>query len=152
MTSDKENIRIKIKGMTCATCAKTVEKSLANLNNVLKANVNLATETASVELILGNVDLKTVKKAIQEAGYEETRKKELKSRLIRIIIGFVFGILLMLMGYLKLTLPFEKSLLMLLVATPPFIMVEIWKANRKVFLGVELIIGRINTLNILRRN
>ena len=106
MTSDKENIRIKIKGMTCATCAKTVEKSLANLNNVLKANVNLATETASVELILGNVDLKTVKKAIQEAGYEETRKKELKSRLIRIIIGFVFGILLMLMGYLKLTLPF----------------------------------------------
>ena len=191
--------------MTCATCAKTVEKSLANLNGVLKADVNLATETASVELMPGNVDLKTVKKAIQEAGYdvvfahttvkiegmtcamcvktienalkkldgiievsvnlgtekahivynpeelglvdfkkaiesagykylgteekpleeEETRKKELKSRLIRIIIGFVFGILLMLMGYLKLTLPFEKSLLMLLVATPPFIYVSL---------------------------
>jgi len=62
MASDKKNIRIKIKGMTCATCAKTVEKSLANLNGVLKADVNLATETASVELISGKVDLKTVKK------------------------------------------------------------------------------------------
>jgi len=62
MASDKKNIRIKIKGMTCATCAKTVEKSLVNLNGVLKADVNLATETASVELISGKVDLKTVKK------------------------------------------------------------------------------------------
>ena len=145
-------------------CVKTIENALKKLDGIIEVSVNLGTEKAHIVYNPEEVGLVDFKKAIESAGYkylgteekpleeEETRKKELKSRLIRIIIGFVFGILLMLMGYLKLTLPFEKSLLMLLVATPPFIMVEIWKANRKVFLGVELIIGRINTLNILRRN
>lgn len=40
---------LKISGMTCANCATTIEKSLSHLGGVSKAQVNLGTETATVE-------------------------------------------------------------------------------------------------------
>ena len=50
MTSNKKNIKIKIKVMTCTTCAKTVEKSLENalkkLDGIIEVSVNLGTEKA----------------------------------------------------------------------------------------------------------
>jgi Cu+-exporting ATPase len=36
---------LQIEGMTCASCAQTVEKAARKLEGVTKASVNLATET-----------------------------------------------------------------------------------------------------------
>ena len=43
-----EQIILKVGGMTCATCEKTVTDALKQLDGVVKVTVNLATEKASV--------------------------------------------------------------------------------------------------------
>ena len=59
-----------IGGMTCATCAGRVEKALARVPGVTRAEVNLATEHAVVEgLGLHPADLVG---AVEDAGYEAT--------------------------------------------------------------------------------
>ena len=42
-------VTIAIEGMTCASCVATIEKSLTGVDGVINANVNLATERASIE-------------------------------------------------------------------------------------------------------
>ncbi|MGE9716353.1 cation transporter, partial [Escherichia coli] len=37
-----------MEGMSCASCAQTIEKSTANIQGIAKASVNLATEKLSV--------------------------------------------------------------------------------------------------------
>src|SRR5690554_6305698 len=41
-------IAIPISGMTCASCANTIEKSIKKLNGINEVNVNFATEKANV--------------------------------------------------------------------------------------------------------
>ena len=47
VVKNKERVRIKIKGMTCAVCAKTIEKFLNKMEGV-KAEVNFPDESAEV--------------------------------------------------------------------------------------------------------
>src|SRR3990172_7521312 len=75
-----ERIILPLKGMTCASCAATIEKSLSKLSGVIQANVNLASEKATVEYLAGQVSVADFKKAVESAGYhlaeEETGKKK----------------------------------------------------------------------------
>ncbi|MDO6805061.1 heavy metal-associated domain-containing protein, partial [Wenyingzhuangia sp. 1_MG-2023] len=41
-------MQLRIDGMTCASCAARVQKALLHVDGVEDANVNLATETATV--------------------------------------------------------------------------------------------------------
>ncbi|MEI5993740.1 heavy metal translocating P-type ATPase [Candidatus Enterococcus mansonii] len=59
-----------IEGMTCASCAQTVEKATAKLNGVSKATVNLATEKLSVEYDESQLSESDIQKAVADAGYE----------------------------------------------------------------------------------
>lgn len=58
-----------VKGMTCASCAGRVEKSLLKVPGVLSASVNLATEQVSLRLTATVID-DTLVQAITAAGYE----------------------------------------------------------------------------------
>ncbi|MFH1947080.1 MAG: heavy metal-associated domain-containing protein, partial [Candidatus Magasanikbacteria bacterium] len=58
-----------IKGMHCASCALTIEKKLNKSSIVKNANVNYATEKATVEFEV-EVDDMAVKKVIKDSGYE----------------------------------------------------------------------------------
>ncbi len=60
---------IKIKGMTCAACANRIERNLNKVDGIIKANVNLATEKANLEIDPEKVDIKTVKNIIEKTGY-----------------------------------------------------------------------------------
>jgi len=122
---------LKISGMTCAMCVQTIAEALRSLNGVINARVNLATETATVEYDPGQLSLADLENAVREAGYEvvkgnldreEERKKDLRSKKNRIVIGFAAGIPLMILGFTapKLNFPFALGLLMLLVSTPVF--------------------------------
>ena len=59
----------KIKGMHCASCASAVSKALEKLDGVDKADVNLATEKASLHTD-SNVDDAKVVDAVKKAGYD----------------------------------------------------------------------------------
>ncbi|RJF88007.1 heavy metal translocating P-type ATPase [Oleomonas cavernae] len=60
------SITLKIDGMTCAACVSRIEKSLAAVPGVARADVNLATETARVE---GSSDKTALVAAVEATGY-----------------------------------------------------------------------------------
>ena len=66
----EETLRLKITGMTCASCVLRVEKALLQVPGVLKAEVNLATEIATVTLSGATVTQPQLIAAIDKAGYE----------------------------------------------------------------------------------
>ncbi|HXY74550.1 MAG TPA: cation transporter, partial [Dehalococcoidales bacterium] len=53
----KTTVQLPISGMSCATCAITIEKGLDETEGVSKANVNFASEKASVEFNPEKTDL-----------------------------------------------------------------------------------------------
>jgi len=57
-------------GMTCASCAQTISESLSGLDGVDKADVNLATEKATVTYDPSKVNIDEMKKAVVDAGYD----------------------------------------------------------------------------------
>ncbi len=62
--------KLNVKGMTCASCVASVEKSLNKLDGVKTAVVNFATESASIKYDPDKVTLSDFKKAVQNAGYD----------------------------------------------------------------------------------
>ncbi len=58
-----------IKGMTCASCVRRVEKSLTRVPGVREASVNLATERATVVYDPTSASPAQLKNAIEQAGY-----------------------------------------------------------------------------------
>lgn len=59
-----------VTGMTCASCVASVESMLLATPGVLKAAVNLATNTVQVEYVPGVVDERRMRAAIQSIGYD----------------------------------------------------------------------------------
>lgn len=60
---DTANRQYAVKGMTCASCAGRVEKSLLKVPGVLSASVNLATEQVSLTLLPATED-RALKQAV----------------------------------------------------------------------------------------
>lgn len=69
MTMVHKTVSLPITGMTCANCARTIERSLNRLDGVVSASVNLATEKATVEYVPGLVNPAAMVSAVQRAGY-----------------------------------------------------------------------------------
>ena len=56
---------IKISGMTCSGCVQTVTQALESVKNVIKANVSLENETATIE-IKNNIPIEDLHKSLPE--------------------------------------------------------------------------------------
>ena len=69
MKDQQKKTELKISGMTCATCASAVEKSLKGLPGVSQAHVNLGTETVVVEYNPSRLQHSKLEKAVVSAGY-----------------------------------------------------------------------------------
>ena len=68
-----------ISGMTCAACAKRIERALGKLDGVTSASVNFATEKLTVEYDEKKLSKPVIQEKIIEAGYgvvEEVQKSE----------------------------------------------------------------------------
>jgi Cu+-exporting ATPase len=59
----------KISGMTCATCAQTIEGVLSKRDGIKDVRVNVGTETATVRYDDQKIDVTEMERAITEAGY-----------------------------------------------------------------------------------
>ena len=64
----ESKIAFTVTGMTCATCARTVEKAVSKIDGVKFAAVNLATSTGFV-VAERPVSLDEIKKAMESVGY-----------------------------------------------------------------------------------
>ena len=65
-----------ILGMSCAACAARVEKTLNAQKGVIKATVNYAAATANVEYECDGCSPDSLRKAVQDAGYDLLTDKE----------------------------------------------------------------------------
>ena len=62
-------LQLAIEGMTCASCVARVERALGAVPGVLRASVNLASESARVEVVRGVVSARALSAAVEAAGY-----------------------------------------------------------------------------------
>ncbi|MBS4024868.1 MAG: copper-translocating P-type ATPase [Clostridia bacterium] len=102
--AELERTSIPIAGMSCASCVRRVEQGILSLPGVMAANVNLATEKATVEYDAGTINLSDIKQQINSLGYQvaageketsadrerERREKEMR----RLNINFITAALL----------------------------------------------------------
>jgi Cu+-exporting ATPase len=68
-----QTLTIGVGGMTCASCVARVERALKKLPGVEGANVNLATEKATVSYDPASSEVASLLDAIEDAGYEPRR-------------------------------------------------------------------------------
>jgi Cu+-exporting ATPase len=99
-----------VSGMTCAACVARVEEALTSVPGVVSANVNLASEKATVEYIDG-MDIAELKRVVKDAGYElgsEAEKLEdvttaaqrgIRGLRNRFIFAAIIGLLIMIIGF-----------------------------------------------------
>lgn len=92
-----------IGGMTCAACSAANERAIGKLDGVEHAEVNLATEKASVSYDETVTTLEQIKQAVVDAGYfivdgskgndySEEKARELRRQKYKLIIALVFAI------------------------------------------------------------
>ncbi len=66
----EDTLELGIEGMSCASCVGRVEKALKGVPGVVEANVNLASERASIRLVKGLASSDMLLEAVRGAGYE----------------------------------------------------------------------------------
>lgn len=102
-----------ITGMTCANCARTIERALGRLGGVVSVSANFATERASVEYLPGVVSLAAIQQAVRDAGYDvvvaaegeaaedverAAREAEIRSQTRKFWVGVAFTLPLFLLS------------------------------------------------------
>src|SRR5258707_5470142 len=69
LAMSKSRIVLPIEGMTCASCAATVQEALAGATGVSSAGVNFATNKAAIEYDTAQTNVGQLIKTVREAGY-----------------------------------------------------------------------------------
>jgi P-type Cu+ transporter len=142
MKEELTRISLPVTGMTCAACARRVEKALTGTNGVRAANVNLAAEKATVEYDPASVGLERLVGAVEDAGYgvvreedetpEDAREGEYRSLRGDFLLAVVLTALILagsLPHMLGFTLPVPTTwlnVMLLALATP----VQFWAGRR----------------------
>ncbi len=125
-----EEWNLAIGGMHCASCVGRVEETLARLEGVTEARVNLATERASVRVDPSRVTETQIEAAVTKAGYQarraelivgqgaESLRVERASQLAywrnRLIVGIGLTVPLVLLGYAPMVFEFSRTLSVLI--------------------------------------
>ncbi|MFJ4290272.1 heavy metal translocating P-type ATPase [Cupriavidus sp. NPDC089707] len=68
----QDTVELQVTDMTCASCVTRVEKALRAVPGVVEAQVNLATERATVTVLRGTADGAALAAAVARAGYGAT--------------------------------------------------------------------------------
>jgi len=113
-------LELGVTGMTCAACVNRVERALRELEGVLEASVNLATERALVKYLPASTGVAQFKRAIRAAGYgvlelgkgpnradleREARAQEVAGLRRALLISAVFALPLFLIAMLPMLFP-----------------------------------------------
>ena len=66
----RDKLTMNIGGMTCASCSAAVERALKKMEGVYEANVNIATEKATVEYNPDKISREDFIEIVKNTGYE----------------------------------------------------------------------------------
>lgn len=146
-----ENATLKLRGMSCASCAKSIEDAISSVPGVNECIVNFGAEQATVDYDPRTTDLQAIQDAVDAAGYsayplkeqnlmageddEEKRYRQQESRdlLRKVTVGGIISVVLVIGSLPMMTglnLPFIPAWLhnpwLQLVLTTP---VQFWCGN-----------------------
>ncbi len=98
-----ERVDLPVSGMTCAACARTIERTLAHTPGVGRAHVNFATSTATVEYDPQQARIGDLVGAIEELGYgvpetEAAPDSEAIAYRRRLMVAVVFAVPVVVLG------------------------------------------------------
>jgi Cu+-exporting ATPase len=141
-TAAPERVDLPVSGMTCAACARTIERTLSGTAGVDRAHVNLATNTATVEYDPTRTGVREFVGAIEELGYgvperevrEDAAERSYRRRLIVAAI-FALPVLVLGMSHGRIVVPYSTWIQLALTlpvvcwAGAPFY-IAAWKALR----------------------
>lgn len=134
-----DEVKLKIHGMHCVSCVMNVENFLMRLDGIFDVKADLSTASAEVYYDKNKVTLDDMKVVIESLGFEvlgvdgqleidedEIYEKDLREKLYRIIVGFTFSIILMVLMYVHWH-PFGLSMgiVSLIISIAPFIYVSL---------------------------
>jgi Cu+-exporting ATPase len=112
-----EEVELPIGGMTCAACARTVERQLGGSEGVRSASVNFATRTASVTYDPARTRVESLIRAVEGVGFEVptqplelAEKAESRDLRRRFVIGLVFAAPVVALGMLERLPPVQLAL------------------------------------------
>jgi Cu+-exporting ATPase len=141
-TAAPERVDLPVSGMTCAACARAIERTLAATPGVDSAHVNLATNTATVEYDPGRVAVPGLVGAIEELGYgvpeKEVRPDEAESgyrRRLTVAAVFALPVLALGMSHGRIVVPYSTWIQLVLTLPVVFysgapFYAAAWKALR----------------------
>lgn len=126
--------------MTCVMCSRAVTSAVSKMPGVYSTHVNLVSETADVIYNPNKVTTDDIGDRINLIGYEymgihddnsinndviEKKHEEMqRKKLYRIIVGFLFSIILMILMFGNFNLGPNKSYILLCISILPFIYVS----------------------------
>ena len=145
-----ESINLKLRGMSCSSCAIRIESAISEVPGVKLCSVNFAAEQATVEYDPRQTSIQNIQEAVTEAGFSAyslpiamtgeddaeraARQAESNDLKLKIIVGgvissiLIFGSLPMMTGLELLLIPawLHNPWLQLLLTTP----VQFWCGYR----------------------
>jgi P-type Cu+ transporter len=65
-----DNITLKLRGMSCASCASSIEQAIKSVPGVIECNVNFGMEQANIKYDSRQTSLATIQEAVDAAGYQ----------------------------------------------------------------------------------
>jgi Cu+-exporting ATPase len=107
-----DNATLKLRGMSCAGCAKNIEDAVRSVPGVEQCSVNFGAEQATIKYDSTKTDLQTIQNAVNAAGYsayplqeenlmageddEERRHRQRESRDLqrKVIVGGIISMVL----------------------------------------------------------
>ncbi|HYE94717.1 MAG TPA: heavy metal translocating P-type ATPase, partial [Rubricoccaceae bacterium] len=111
-----------VEGMTCASCVARVERALGRVEGVVEANVNLATEKATVRFDPAATRPDALAAAVERAGYaahpevtgekEDARGRELVALRRRVLVAVAFTVPIWLLEMVPMAVPGAMDALM----------------------------------------
>ncbi len=147
---------VRVKGMTCAACARRVESTLKGLYGVTSASVNLAAGEARVTFMPGTVTGTGIQEAVKAAGYEasfdlEPEEDEDEQRMrqawSRMILGATAAtVMMLLMVYNMIVAPVPGYLLWTAVIGFPGIFIAGAETHRSTLRALRARHANMDTL------
>ena len=161
--SKGEKITIAIGGMTCAACVNRIEKGLSKIEGVIEAQVNLATERATVLYHSEKAGKPEFRKTVEALGYEirgfeeeatadreaEARTREIRLQKRKFVVSAVLSAAIFL-GSMPEWFPWWPAILQnhftLFVLTTPVQFWAGWQFYRGFWLALKHRTSDMNTL------
>ena len=110
--TNTEKINLKLRGMSCASCASSIEEAISNVPGVAECNVNFGAEQAAIAYNPRRTSIEDIQDAVEEAGYssyslqkqelitgeddreQAARKAESRDLRLKIIVGGIISVIL----------------------------------------------------------